>query len=214
VKVDYICYISRNKVDQLHAQLEPRQVSDIKEQVTSERASTAELNAGLSIANILNLFKGGITYGRKNVIQIERKVKVAYIEKLQDILLAIAADHGDIPDLNAARSSGPLKGIYYYYSGLFHAKPLSDSKDPATVATIYSVTENFTLTLDCSLRYFSENTNGFLIHSGNQMFFQGIIELHLGGVMILLGQQNDEIFGTPLYLQLTVPGGDQAHLAL
>ena len=210
--MDYICYISRNKVDQLHALLEPNRISDVTEQITRENTRDTGFGGGLSIAKISDLFKAGITYGRKDVLQIERKVKVAYTEKLRDVLLAIAADHGDVPELSAVPAGGD-SGVYYYYSGSFRVKPFTQPVDDGSIATITSKGAGFSLTLDCSLRYFSEYSGGHLFHSGNDMFFRGVISLHLSGVLILLDRQGTKIYASPLYLELSNIGAN-SHLAL
>jgi hypothetical protein len=202
--VDYICYISRSKVDSLLSILEPEQFGEVTEQVTNERSRSTELKTGLSVAAIGNLFGGGITYGRRDVIQRERKVKTAYVHKLNDVLLAIAADHGDIPDLHDVISGAAPPAIYVYFEGRFTADPLSRSPNVSEVVTLRSDVSGRPLLLDCSLRYFSESsTEGpFLLHSGNSGFFLSGRALHLSGVLVLMDADGDEVYGSPLYLKL------------
>ncbi|MEV6110612.1 hypothetical protein AB0M28_38820 [Streptomyces sp. NPDC051940] len=207
--LDYICYISRSKVDGLHAQLHPEQDGEITEQVVTERSNSGDLQAGLSLGQIVSLFKGGITYGRRNVIQRERKIKTAYTEKLREVLLAIAADHGNVPDIRDTLPAHGFDSVYYFYEGAFRVQSPVSSPTVADVVTLRSTTGDRTVHFDCSLRYFSEGPEAdgqFLLHSGNHRFFTGGLSLTLSGVFVLLGAEGDDIFGTPLYLQLSASG--------
>ena len=205
--MDYICYISRAKVDQLHEQLNPQIVLEQTERVTRERKRSSSVDAGLNVAGIVNLFKGGITYGRSEVLQQDQKIKLAYTEKLRDVLLAIAADHGEIPDVEEAFAVSQIDKLYYYYSGSFHVDPLRNAPQIEDVLTISSRIGAHQLELDCSIRYFSESDKDgsrFLIHSGNQAFFSGRVRLNFSTVFILLGVNGYRVVGTPLYLQLAI----------
>ncbi|MFC8449794.1 hypothetical protein [Kitasatospora sp. NPDC057223] len=208
--MDYICYLSRSKIDSLYLQLHPDGLDEVTEQVVDERSRTADLQAGLSLGQIVSLFKGGITYGRRNVIQRERKVKTAYVEKLADVLINIAVDHGDVPDIGAAPASGPPGSVYYFHRGSFRVETPVSAPTVEDVVTLRSPVGDRTLYLDCSLRYFSEGPEPdgrFLLHSGNHRFFTGDLSLTLQGVFVLFQAENRKIFGTPLYLQLSAAGG-------
>jgi hypothetical protein len=200
--MDYICYISRTKIDQLHQQVDSALIDDVKEQFSTELSRVGEL--GIFPPKFLG-FKGGLTYGRKNTIQLERKVKTAYVEKLRDVIMAIYADHGDIPDIGEAVAVGDLNTIFYYYDGLFSAEPFPFGA-PITASTIVQIkskTESFTLSLDCSLRFFSEASDTDLIHSGNSYFFRGGAVVRMAGVFIFLSREKGNLFGSPLYLKLS-----------
>lgn len=203
--MDYICYISRTKVDSLHGQFDPVRSSDVTEQVISEQSGVRDLRMGLSLGHIVSLFNGGLTYGRKNVIQRERKVKIAYVEKLRDVLLTIAVDHGDVPDIREAISSGQ-GGTYYFYDGLFRIERPVENPTSADIVTLRSSFGSRNLLLDCSLRFFSEGPEPdgtFLLHSGNYRFFGGQLQMRMSTVFALLGVQGTDVVGTPLYLQLS-----------
>ncbi|GAA1554110.1 hypothetical protein GCM10009789_04440 [Kribbella sancticallisti] len=208
--MDYICYISRSKVDSLHAQLQPEQYSDITEQLTNEVSKSGELQAGVPLGPLANLFKGGASYGRRNVIQVERKVKTAYVEKLRDVLLAIATDHGDIPDLrDADLSEQPLRSVYYFYEGAFRVVGAVTETAMPEVVTLRSSLGRRKLLVDCSLRYFSENpdpTGPIRLHSGNYAFFTRGLKVRMSGVLVVSGVQGREVSGSPLYLQLSSAG--------
>lgn len=208
--VDYICYISRSKVDQLHQQLEPEQYTDVTEQLTTEVSRSAELQASVPLGPIANLFKGGASYGRRNVIQVERKVKTAYVEKLRDVLLAIAVDHGDIPDLRTADlKKSPLDSVYYFYEGAFRVPGGLNEAAMPEIVTLRSTFGLRTLLVDCSLRYFSENPDPdgpLRLHSGNYAFFTRGLKVTMSGVLVVTGVRGREVSGSPLYLQLSSAG--------
>lgn len=46
--MDYLCYISRTKVDALYAELDPEQYSDVAEQIISERSHGGALTSKIS----------------------------------------------------------------------------------------------------------------------------------------------------------------------
>jgi hypothetical protein len=81
--MDYFCYISRTKVDQFYQNLTPELVDEWTEKRMTENDVGLEGTADFNLAKLVNLFKGGITYGRKGVIQREQKVKSHYVEKLR-----------------------------------------------------------------------------------------------------------------------------------
>ena len=87
--MDYFCYISRSKVDQLYQNIS-RDVDEWIEKQTTEHDFGPDLGGELSIAGILKLFKGDITYDRKGIIQKEKKIKVQYRDKLYKVLMTIA----------------------------------------------------------------------------------------------------------------------------
>jgi hypothetical protein len=202
--VDYICYLSRPKVDQLHEQIESSVYSDMKERLTTELSRAGHLGAFNSALQVLGPLNAGITYGRKDTIQFERKLKVAYVDKLREVLLAIYSDHGDIPDITSIDLEHPPETIYYYYEGDFRCSPLTRI-NPSSIAQLVSKQDGLSIELDCSLRYFSESSSGTVVHSGNRMFFDGTVIVRLAGVFLLLGIESSRILGSPLYLKLVAP---------
>ena len=211
--MDYLCYISRTKVDSLFSQLDSEQYSDALQHISSEQ--TRAVSLGSKLGKAIGVVQGDLTFGRKDTIQLERKVKTAYVAKLRSVLLAIAADHGEIPDIEdllLGRAVGDQ--IHYDGEGKFgvaHTKIVLAESD---VVELTAKENGSTLHLSCSFRFFSEgHEGGYLIHSGNNLFFQGIIKVQLGGVFILLDRQGNDIYGTPLYLKLS-PDHPQSHLAL
>lgn len=203
--MDYFCYISRSKVDQLHStvSIDPDQYTEV---LTTEKDLRADVSGGLTISAIVNLFKGGITYGRKGVIQREQQVKTSYVEKLRRVLLAICRD-APLPSFTTAISS-PTDSVYFRHQGKFRiVSPLHHKPSSEEIVSIKATVGGHTLFLDCSLRYFSEGNEPdgtFQLHSGNDRFFAGQINLFLDTVFILLDHKENDYFGTPLYLKLSV----------
>lgn len=209
--MEYFCYISRTKVDQFFRALAPGDAEEWTEQRTSEHELGVDVSSDWNIAKIVTLFKAGITYGRKGVIQREQKMKLHYVEKLRRVLLEIARDK-PIPSLAGSLAAGALDSRYYHHEGSFTVdSPVSHSTaDSNTVVTIRSDVSSRTLLLDCSLRFFSEGNepNGsFHLHSGNLRFFSGKMPLQLASVFILLNQKGSDVIGTPLLLKLSTHTG-------
>jgi hypothetical protein len=208
--MEYFCYISRSKIDQLFASIEDMNVDEWQETQTTEHDIGTKIGADLSIAKIVSIFKGEITYGRKGVVQRERKIKIQYVEKLQKVLMHLAKKQ-PIPDFIKALQTNELDSIYYHYSGSFRVRePITEPKSNSVV-TLESKALSEDLHLDCSLRFFSESNEpdgSFLLHSTNSSFFSGAISLNFATAFILLGKNESSIVGTPLYLKLTIDPND------
>jgi hypothetical protein len=203
--VEYICYISRSKIDALHEQVQSQQFGDTLEKVTTETSRTAEVKGGLALAKVFQPFTAGVTYGRKNTIQLERKVKTAYLEKLNDILLEI--QHAEeIRELDRMAALDDAPGLYWYFEGDFTCVDVPDPVTADSVATLAAPGPGFELRLDCSMRHFSESSDTHPIHSGNHWFFSGAQAMRMAGVFVLLGRDGDRVIGTPLYLLLKTSG--------
>lgn len=207
--MEYFCYISRSKVDQFYHTLAPGTADEWTENTSSEQAFGASGGADVNIAHIFSLFKGGITYGRKGVLQKEQKVKIEYVEKLHRVLKAIAAQ-GPIPSLSDALRKGKLQFLYYHHEGLFRVERPVSAADAASIVTIQTELEGTILLLDCSLRFFSEAKeidDKFILHSSNARFFSGDIPLRMETVLLLLHQEDGRVLGTPLFLKLEAAMG-------
>ena len=201
--MEYFCYISRSKVDQLFNNYFPNQQNEWNEVKTTSNEVNASAGIDWSIAKIINLFKSGITYGRKGVIQREGKVKLQYTQKLEKVLIEIAKEKPIISLEDALKNS--TEGLFVSYQGKFKIEKPFSAADSNQIISVYSEVDKKVLKLDCSLRFFSEGNepdNKFAVHSGNRRFFSGEINLSLTTVLIILGINNNVIFGTPLFLIL------------
>ena len=163
--------------------------------------------ADWNIARIVNLFKAGITYGRKGVIQREQKLKLHYVHKLKAVLLSIARER-TIPSLVVALEHGPLDGIYFHVNAAFKVTaPVGHDALSAQVVSLHAVVGDRRLVLDCSLGHFSESNQpdgSFVVNSTNARFFgDSALPLQLEAVIVVLAQSGDEIIATPLFLKLS-----------
>jgi hypothetical protein len=202
--MDYFCYISRSKVDQLFHALAPGDADEWTEQQSTEQELGSSLNADLNIARIFSIFKGGISYGRKGVIQRERKVKLEYVEKLRRVLIAVARE-APVRALSEALRTGQFGSLYYHHAGSFIVREAVGEPNSGPVVTLQTKVEDVTLSLDCSLRFFSDGSEpdgSFALNSSNYRFFAGKIPLEMESAFLLLHREPDEIIGSPLYLKL------------
>jgi hypothetical protein len=210
--VEYFCYLSRNKIDQLYEQLDPDAGSEIIETRRSEREAAAETKVNWGIPHFLSLFQTGGSYGRKGMVQREAKVKHTYWQKLQVVLLALAAK-SPIPPLDTLMEDGEpeLAGAYCHYQGRFMLdEPVDDPRVDAVV-TLRSSVGNRSLLLDCSLRNFSEGPmpdGRFRIDSANERFFKGEFALPMTTVLLVLAASPERVVGSPLFLKLSLPNNN------
>jgi hypothetical protein len=205
--VEYFCYISRAKVDQLYEQIEPEAGYEITELRSTESTVRADAGAEWGIPHVVKLFRAGASYGRTGKIQREAKVKRSYLQKLERVLLAIASD-GSIPDARQALSNGsPRSGGFLHHHGPFRVEPPVTTTGEDAVVTLVSKVGNRRLLLDCSLRNFSEGPGPdgrFMLNSANQRFFTGGIPLSMTTIFLVLDVSGRRIVGTPLFLKLAL----------
>lgn len=199
--MDYFCYISRNKVDQLLATVEAHEVVEIIETGTAMRSNSK--SAG--IAGLVSVISADLNYGRSDTFQTNRKLKVSYAQKLKKVLRSVQPNLQMFEwRLEPTARSAPA---FFFYRGDFVVDTLDDD---ALIATLCAGGNNATLKLDCSLHYFSDEPvrgNRPFITSTNYRFFKERMPLTLESVFYLTGSTGDTFFGTPLYLKLTaVPG--------
>jgi hypothetical protein len=203
--MEYFCYISRSKVDQLYQVLAPREPEEWTEKRSTEQKFDVDAKADWNVARIISLFKGGITYGRKGVIHREQKVKLQYVEKLRLVLAAIAKE-APIPALRDAIRSGFPASPYCHHAGEFKIADPVERASASDVVTLRTSIQGVRLSLDCSLRFFSEGNNepdgSFSANSSNMRFFAGSIPLFMETLFVVLHRTAKEVIGTPLYLKL------------
>jgi hypothetical protein len=211
--MDYFCYISRSKIDQLYGALAPGEADEWTEQQSTEQKVDSSLSADLNVARVISLFKGDISYGRKGVIQRERKIKLQYTEKLRQVLIA-AAKKSPIRALTEALRTDKFGSLYYHHQGEFTMKEAlkrdGGSISNNVVVTLSTMIDAVTVLLDCSVRFFSEGNEPdgtFIVTSSNARFFDGKIPLQMESVFLILHRQPLEIVGTPLYLKLADAAG-------
>jgi len=205
--MDYFCYVARSKVEQLYQGLSAHAVDEWVEKTSTENDIAIDANADWSIARIVSLFKAGITYGRKGVIQREQKLKLYYVQKLRAVLLSIAAERA-IPSLSEAFERSPVDGRYFHVDAAFKVEaPVPDNARSTQVITLVASVGGRRLALDCSLGNFSEGNQPegtFSVNSTNARFFgETAMPLQLEAVVVVLAQSDAEIVATPLFLKLS-----------
>lgn len=210
--MEYFCYVSRNKVDQLYEQVDPDAGAEITETRSTETDFTADAKIGWGVPHIISLFRIGGTYGRKGVIQREAKLKRTYIQKLETVLVALAAQ-APIPPLSELvdAKSEVLSSAYYHFEGTLQVDtPVGDPRVD-TVISLRSSVAGRPLLLDCSLRNFSEGPmpdGTFMLNSSNARFFEGNFPLPMKTVLLILGVGDERVIGSPLFLKLALTGSD------
>lgn len=205
--IEYFCYVSRNKIDQLYQQVDPRAEYEVTELAKQETDRKADWKTG----QVLKLFSAGRSYGKKSVLQREAKVKQTYLEKLERVILAIAADAPIPPAADLDRWDMGL-APYYHHTGDFRVTQRDFEPRTDTVVTVGSPVGERKLLLDCSLRNFSEGPmpdGSFAVNSANHRFFREDMALTMTTVFLLLEAGPSRVIGSPLFLKLSVPAADR-----
>ncbi|MET9730452.1 hypothetical protein ABZZ79_07265 [Streptomyces sp. NPDC006458] len=209
-EVSYFCYISRNKVDQMYAQIDPSVDDEVTELRSTEHSLGARADVNWGIPHVVQLFQTGGTYGRKGFVQREVKVKETYLTKLRHVLLSVAGEE-DIPGVaELLRETGRRAGCYHH-AGKFRVTEPVTERTVDGVITIASEVAGRPLLLDCSLRNFSEGPlpdGSFNVSSANRRFFDQDLELSMTTVFLLLEATPERLVGTPLFLKLSLPPTD------
>ncbi|WP_344936612.1 hypothetical protein [Actinoplanes nipponensis] len=209
LRVEYFCYISRAKIDQLYEQVDPEAAHEITETRSRESAVKGEAVADWGIPHVLKLFKTGASYGRTGRIQREAKIKRTYLGKLERVLVAIA-EAEPIPDAGRIGHPSARGSRFFHHEGeLGLERPLADRSD--TVVTLAGDLTGRPLLLDCSLRNFSEAVGPDgqpHVNSANHRFFTESMRFTMTTVFLLLEATADRVVGTPLFLKLSLPGAD------
>jgi hypothetical protein len=202
--VEYFCYISRNKVDQLYERLDTEALYEITELRSKETSSSADAQVNWNILHIISLFRIGGSYGRKGVIQREAKVKRSYMAKLDDVCMAIARE-GEIRP--AAAVGDGTAGGWFHHTGRFRVAEPVASPTADAVITLVAGLGSRKLLLDCSLRNFSEGAlpdGSFSLNSANARFFSGDLAMTMKSLFLLLDAGQDRVIGSPLFLKLVL----------
>jgi hypothetical protein len=176
--VEYLCYVSRDKIDQL-----------------SPDESSAEPCATDLLPQLQLLLESGISYGRPDILQREASLKRDYVRKLQRFLRSHAQDV--IPFQPGAVAPG-----LFWLRDEFYVEKI----DPQTlIASLVSMNGSRKLVLHCSLANFSNKCidgRHFRPTSTNYAFFSEQLPVTLETVFYLISAKGDESYGSPLFLKL------------
>jgi hypothetical protein len=210
--LQYFCYLSRNKVDQLYEQIDPESSYEITELREKETTLTADAHADWTILHIVSLFRVGGTYGRKGRIQREAKIKQNYMTKLQAVCLALAKE-APIPAISTATGDESVKSGWFHHCGEFRVVEAVEDPRSDAVVTLSADLGSKSLLLDCSLRNFSEGSlpdGSFALNSANARFFKANVTLTMTTIFLLI-----ELSGTRKALEdaQAVGGAAAAELA-
>ncbi len=206
--IEYFCYVSRNKIDQLYQQLDPHADYEVTELAKQETDRKSDWKVG----QVLALFSVGRSYGKNSVLQREMKVKRTYLEKLERVMLALSEDTPIPPVTDLNRGDIDL-ATYYHHTGSFRvATEREFDLQTDAVVTLRSCIGERELLLDCSLRNFSEGPlpdGRFLLNSANERFFRQDLALTMTTVFLLLEANQSRVVGSPLFLKLALPTSDR-----
>lgn len=207
--LQYFCYVSRNKVDQLYDQLDPEAQYELTETKKKETSVKAEGQIGWGVGHIISLFRVGGTYGRTGIIQREAKVKRSYMSKLELVLADLARQRPILPVADLRTDSSGWR----HHQGAFRVEGgVKDFRADSVVRLITDLNDGY-LALDCSLRNFSEGVlpdGSFSVNSANVAFFSGEIPLTMETVFLALGSDGAKTIGSPLFLKLLLRGNEES----
>jgi hypothetical protein len=209
--IEYFCYVSRNKVDQLYEQLNPEADYELTELRKKETSLTADAHMNWGIGHLLSLFRVGGTYGKKGMIQRELKIKQSYMTKLEAVSLALAKQTPILPAEEIPQGSSTSSG-WFHHSGLFRVETAVSNPRVDAVVTLTTALPNRLLLLDCSLRNFSEGPMAdgtFTLSSANARFFLGDAALPMTTIFLLIESTAGRVVGSPLFLKITVDSADR-----
>lgn len=204
--IEYFCYVSRNKVDQLYQQIDPQADYEVTELAKEETDRKSDWKVG----QVLTLFSAGRSYGKKSVLQREAKVKRTYLEKLERVLHALTEDTPIPPATDLDRWDAD-RVAYYHHTGRFRVAQHDFDLRTDAVVTLTTSVGNRQLLLDCSLRNFSEGPmpdGRFALNSANERFFRRDLELTMTTVFLALEVGQLRVVGSPLFLKLVLPASD------
>lgn len=198
--VEYFCYISRDKVDQLLEVHGPVAPDTWREQTSA----MTERRAGGAISNVMSILSGDVSYGRTDVVQRNVAVKRTYARKLKQLLSVVANNISPFEySINVARTGVPL----YHYAARFIVTAIDDVH---LIATLMPSNDDERLSLHCSLANFSvtavKNGKPFLT-STNYAFFKGRLPVYFDTVFLLTSVHRGAFIGSPLYLRLAAQDG-------
>lgn len=198
--MDYFCYISQNKVDQLLGSFEKGEQLEWSEQVGENR----ERQGKLGLENVLSILNADISYGRSDMFQRNEKLKRTYVQKLKTLLRHLTPS---IDLFQWREPAGYHSPIHYFLRASFKVKDLDEMN---LIAILESQSGPYKLILDCSLKYFSDepvSDNRVRVTSTNYRFFQAKVPVTFETVFLLLHTSEGVFYGSPLFLKLSSQDG-------
>lgn len=190
--MDYFCYISQGKVDQLYDSFTtaaPESWTEVEDHSKSKGASVG--------TDLLPWINTRITYGRNDTLRRSVKLKETYVHKLRQVLLRVRPHLVPFEWRSVLTSPGVT---FYHHRASFRARVIEKS----AMAELRTADRERELLLHCSMKYFSDHPGDDSIHitSSNHAFFEGDMPLELDTVFFVLHEEGARFLGSPLFLKL------------
>lgn len=222
-KLEYFCYVSENKVNQLYAQLpdqcaesalnlqDAKRIVALRKEIALARDKTTESIHTLvreleELETRRNLML--LRFGKGSATRLPGLVGLdTLLPKFRTVLRHILTSKKVARLKTVAENHSHLNAFCYIYSGLFHFEEFA-SREMAIVA---SRMHNYELRLYCSMKYFSDmgghqDANGEWYatpHSMNFAFFSDEKpEYYFKSLFFITSVKEQLILGSPLYLIL------------
>ncbi|MCP4566442.1 MAG: hypothetical protein GY841_02545 [FCB group bacterium] len=194
--MEYYCYISQTKVDQLLAELGEKNPIDWIEDTTKK--SDKHASGGLS--KLLAIFGADLSYGRSDVFQTKVTLKLDYVNKLKTVLKRLSPE---VIELESISGVDFEPGKMYLYRNEFI---VTKTDNDHLIAHLEAEDDNRKLVLHSSLKFFSESPvkdGAVRLHSTNYAFFTDQLPVTFETVFLFLSLKGAHVIGSPLYLKLS-----------
>lgn len=207
----YYCYISQNKIDDLYMQTAYGNVE--QKEIQKKIDLDISMDTSKDRFSILSLLGTDLNYGANGVIQFNKKEKIQYARKLDEVIRVLEKEN-QINHLSMNASTFQLNSLYYFITARFHVADSSNIiEEQGFVDGIVKIESDvisesgIKLSLACSMKYFSDTRlNGkYMIHSGNYHFFKENVKIEFDTVFMLTNFDTEKktIYGSPLFLAIS-----------
>lgn len=212
----YICYLSKERVDELFETAFDHLVDTVD--VTKGGETTVGAEVGLT--TVLAWLKAGLKFGQKESTGAVTKARVTAVSRLTDVLRYIER-FARTADLNQDLISGKPFPLADWYS--FHTELTVKVWQPGSPAVeLFGYLGDWEVRLSCRARDFSgmyEEAGQLIPTSTNFYLFNGEVALPMGGLIRLISSSPREklLRGSALFLVLNpleVDLGEKANVAV
>jgi hypothetical protein len=196
----YICYLSKERVDELFEIA----FDHVVDSVDVTRGSEANLGGEIGLSAVLAWLKAGLKFGHKESSASVSKTRITAVSRLTDVVEHIKRSCV-VADLNSNLRAGTLpKADWYTFSADLTVRAWEAG---AAAIELKGNVEQWELRLACRARDFSglyEEAGRLIPTSTNYYLFKGEISLPMSGVVRLAAKSDaDKVLrGAPLFLVL------------
>lgn len=212
----YLCYISKERVDELFETA----FEHLVDTVDVTKGSETNMSAEVGLSAVLTWLKAGLMFGQKKSSATLTRARLTAVGRLTDVLRYI--EHSaQTADLNENLDSGkPLPQADWYS---FHTELTVKSWQPDSPAVeLFGYIGGWEIRLSCRARDFSgmyEEAGHLIPTSTNYYLFNGEVALPMGGLIRLISISPKEklLRGSALFLVLNpleIDLGEKANVAL